>query len=67
LNLAKALSKTDRLSEAIEQLQAAVKKAPNYKEAYYLLSNYSRQIGDIKAADAYIETYRQLVSKPPSK
>lgn len=67
LNLAKALSKADRLQEAIDQLREAVKKAPNYKEAYYLLSSYSRQIGDAKAADAYIETYRQLVSNPPSK
>jgi hypothetical protein len=49
------------------QLTAAVKKAPTYKEAYYLLSSYSRQIGDAKAADAYLETYRQLVSNPPSK
>jgi tetratricopeptide (TPR) repeat protein len=67
LNLAKVLAKTERLPEAIEQLQAAVKKAPNYKEAYYLLSSYSRQVGDMKAADAYIETYRQLASKPSSK
>jgi Flp pilus assembly protein TadD len=67
LNLAKALSKADRLPEAIDQLREAVKKAPNYKEAYYLLSSYCRQIGDAKAADAYIETYRQLVSNPPSK
>ena len=67
VNLAKALSKMDRLPEAIEQLQAAVKKAPNYKEAYYLLSSYSRQIGNISAADAYIATYRQLASKPSSK
>jgi tetratricopeptide (TPR) repeat protein len=67
LNLAKALAKIDRFPEAIDQLREAVKKAPNYKEAYYLLSSYSRQIGDPKAADAYIETYRRLVSKPPSK
>jgi tetratricopeptide (TPR) repeat protein len=67
VNLAKTLSKMGRLPEAIEQLQTAVKKAPDYKEAYYLLSSYSRQIGDIKAADAYIETYRQLASKASSK
>ena len=67
LNLAKALSKKGRLSEAIEQLQAAVKKAPDYKEAYYLLSSYSRQIGDVKAADSYIESYRQLGNRPPAK
>jgi tetratricopeptide (TPR) repeat protein len=67
LNLAKVLAKTGRVSEAIEQLQAAVKKAPTYKEAYYLLSSYSRQKGDIKAADAYIETYRQLAGKTSSK
>ena len=67
LNLAKTLSKIGRMPEAIGQLQEAVKKAPDYKEAYYLLSSYSRQMGDTKAADAYIETYRQLASKPPSK
>jgi len=67
LNLAKVLAKTGRLSEAIEQLQAAVKKAPNYKEAYYLLSSYSRQMGDTKAADAYIETYRRLASQTSTK
>ena len=67
LNLAKALSKKGRFQEAIEQLQAAIKKAPDYKEAYYLLSSYSRQMGDIKAADSYIESYRQLVNKAPAK
>ncbi len=67
LHLAKTLSKMGRLPEAIGQLQAAVEKAPDYKEAYYLLSSYSRQIGNIKAADEYIETYRQLASKPSSK
>jgi len=67
LNLAKVLAKTGRLSEAIQQLQDAVKKAPSYKEAYYLLSSYSRQAGDIRAAEAYIETYRQLASKPSQK
>src|SRR5262245_44987918 len=55
LNLSKALSKADRLPEAIEQLRDAVKKAPNYKEAYYLLSSYSRQIGDAKREAAYTE------------
>jgi tetratricopeptide (TPR) repeat protein len=66
LNLAKTLSKMGRLPEAVEQLQAAVKKAPNYREAYYLLSSYSRQMGNTEAADAYIETYRQLANKPSS-
>jgi superkiller protein 3 len=67
LNLAKALSKKGRLQEAIEQLLAAVKRAPEFREAYYLLSSYSRQMGDIKAADSYIESYRQLVNKAPAK